>query len=106
QAQASLTEARAELAGVNEETAELEARRSQVTAEVEAARARLDLLLASAATLLGVPVEQMTAPEGDLASLWRTVSTIEIAAQSPGIVDEVLVTSGAWVDERAPVLKT
>jgi cobalt-zinc-cadmium efflux system membrane fusion protein len=106
QAQASVTQSRAELAGVNEQTVELEARRSQVIAELEATRARLDLLMASAATLLGVDVEQLEASGEGEPPLWRTVSTIEIEAAAPGVVEDVLVSSGAWIDERALILRT
>lgn len=110
QAQASLAQASAELAGVQEETAELEARRVQVAAELEAATARLDLLMASAATLLGATVEELQAPGGEDGAggvpLWRSVSTLQVEAQAPGVVEQALVTSGAWLDERAPVLQT
>jgi multidrug resistance efflux pump len=104
-AQASVTESRAELADVLEKTAELEARRTQVTAELVAARARLDLLFASAATLTGVPAADLVAPVGAIPR-WRTIAEVEVRAASAGIVEEMNVTNGAWVDASAIVLST
>lgn len=105
QAQASLTEARAELADVLEQTAELDARRAQVEAELAAARARMELLLASAATLLGVGRDELTtATAGE--PLWRTASVVEIRAAAPGIVEELGATNGGWVEEKGAVLVT
>lgn len=106
QAQASLAQARADLAGVIEQTAELEARRAQARAELDAAAARLDLLLASASTLLGMPHDRLAAEEPGAAPLWRTTSTVEVRAAAPGVVESVPATNGAWVDETSPVLTT
>jgi hypothetical protein len=107
-AQASVTESRAELADVLEKTAELEARRTQVTAELAAARARLDLLFASAATLTGVPAADLVAPApgGGAVPRWRTIAEVVVRAASAGIVEEMNVTNGAWVDASAIVLST
>lgn len=106
QAQASLAEARAELADVLERSAELEARRTQAGAELHAARARMDLLLASAATLLGVPVERLHEQgKGDV-PLWRAVDAVEVRAAGPGVVEAMPATSGAWVEDRGLVVST
>jgi len=107
QAQAALTEARAALADVLEKTAELEARRTQARAELVAARARLDLLLDAASTVLGIPAAQLAA-EGEAGEppLWRTISAIEVVAVAPGVVESLGATGGSWVEEHAPVLTT
>jgi multidrug efflux pump subunit AcrA (membrane-fusion protein) len=105
QAQASLTDARAGLADVVEQTAELDARRVQVVAELSAARAKMELLLASAATLLGVTREELLI-EGADGPLWRTASVLEVRAAAAGIVEELGATNGGWVEEKGAVLTT
>ncbi|HZW09192.1 MAG TPA: hypothetical protein VFF69_04745 [Phycisphaerales bacterium] len=106
QAQASLTGARAELAGVGEQTAELEARRDRAGAELRASLSRRDLLLASAATLLGVPLEELTAVDSSGEPRWRTTSVVEVCAAAPGVVETLGATNGGWVEEKSPVLST
>jgi multidrug efflux pump subunit AcrA (membrane-fusion protein) len=105
QAQSSLAQAQAELAEVMEKGAEHEARQVQLRAEVDAATAQLELLLASAASMLGVPVERLTSADGG-APPWRTIAAIEVRAAVPGSIESIGTTNGAWVDQRAPVLAT
>lgn len=106
QAQASLSEASAQLADVLEKTAELEARRTQVRAELVAAQARLDLLLDAASTVLGIPTDRLAAATEDAPPLWRTISAIEVVAAGPGVVETLAASSGSWVEEHAAVLST
>ncbi len=106
QAQVSLAQARAELAAVAEKSAELDARRTGALADLEAARSSLDLLLASAATLLGVPAARLTEGDGSAAPAWRATQVVEVRAAAPGVVEALAVTSGAWVEANSEVLST
>lgn len=109
EANASLNEALAALADVQEKSAELEAGRIEAAARLAAARDRMELLLATAAALTGVPVERLAAPaEGGGAEqpLWRELAVLEVRAEAPGVVQTIGVTGGAWADESALVVST
>lgn len=105
QAQAAMTEASADLADVAEQTAELEARRAQIAADLESSRRRLLLLLETAATVLDVPREALE-EERNGAPLWQTTGMVEVKAVAPGVVEALSVASGAWVEETTSVLST
>lgn len=107
EARSQLAATRAELANVQEKKAELEAERSQNLAELDAARARLNYRLDSAAAIVGLPradlddsVETDHAPE----PRWATIDTIEVRASEPGVVEQLGLTNGSWADEKSPVV--
>jgi len=100
QAKASLAMSRAEFAETLEKEAGLTARKTEVAAQLESGKARYALLLSTAAAMTGLSVEQLTA-ESDGVPAWQSLSSIEARAVAPGIVDELHVTSGAWIDENA-----
>jgi multidrug resistance efflux pump len=79
-------------------TASLEAKR----AEYQAARIRLEVALASAASVLGRTVDEITSREGG--SGWESVEHIEIRAASEGIVQSLAITNGSYVEAAKPVL--
>lgn len=85
--------------------ASYEARR----AEYEAARIRLSVNFASAASILGRPTDEISAavPSADADTtrpLWATVDQIEIAAASQGVVQSLQATNGAYVESAKPVI--
>ncbi len=103
--EAALASARAELAEAAEREAELRARQGEVAAELVAARERVALLLTNASTLLGVPVEEL-ADEREGVPAWRSISIIEVRAGAPGVVEQVLLPDGSWVEQGGLVLST
>ena len=109
QARASLSSTRADLAGVIEKKAELQAAQQQAKADLRAAESLSDYLLASASSIVSQPREELArlVDSGDGATPgWALISIIEVKATSAGVVETLGVTNGAWADERAPVLTT
>jgi multidrug resistance efflux pump len=109
QARITLTSTQADLADVMEKDAELEARNRQVAAELDVARARFDILLGGAASLLGTTVDELRGPSSSATNappLWRTIAAVDVRATAPGVVDAVAATNGAWVDQSELVLST
>ncbi len=108
-AQTSFATVRADLAEVLEKEAELEAQRAEVTAQLEAAESSKELLIATASTLLGIPVEDLVSTNGsetDAPVRWRTIDTVVVSAIAPGVVESIQVTNGAWAAETNVVLTT
>lgn len=109
QARAVLATTRAELAEVLEKAAELQARKVEVAAQLNAARERLELLLMNASTVLGIPVSDLTAidPESpEQHPRWRGIKIVEVRAAAPGVVETVSLTNGAWTGETSLVMTT
>jgi cobalt-zinc-cadmium efflux system membrane fusion protein len=90
----------------------LEAEASAKRAEAEAAAQRVPLTLASAASLLGIPVEKLNeAAEppggtGDPVPRWRTVNEIEVKAAEAGVVEGFGATNGSWAEQAQRVVST
>jgi multidrug efflux pump subunit AcrA (membrane-fusion protein) len=104
-AQAALAAARADLGEVAEKDAELDAQEARLRAEQGAGAVRVELALASLASLTGVGVDQLRSiDEGTKTPAWRSLSTIEVRAASAGTVESIGVTNGGWVEDNAPVL--
>ncbi|MFO0855866.1 MAG: hypothetical protein U0640_00760 [Phycisphaerales bacterium] len=114
-AKASLASARSDLAETLEKEAELETKRKEASATLEAADARLQYLFRAAASMTGLSAEQLQ----DLAPItseknagidpatpevWQQLDWIEVRAIAPGVVDAVHVASGGVVDEHGAVL--
>jgi hypothetical protein len=80
-------------------------------AEAEAASQRLPLTLSTAASLLGLPVEELTKEVkptggGDPTPKWRTIDEIEVRAAAAGQVETFGVTNGSWAEQAQLVLAT
>ncbi len=111
QAKASLATVRAAFTETLEKEAGLAAKRTETAAQLESAKARYELLLATAAAMSGHSVEQLAAETAGVPGvpgvpLWRTLSSIEVRAVAAGLVEALHVTSGAWMDENAPLIET
>lgn len=104
-ARAALATSRAELAETLEKEADLEARRTQSTAQLDAARSRLAFLFSSAATLTGVPADQLRADHSGTPR-WVTLASIEVRAHAPGVVESVSTASGAVLGQHDAVMTT
>jgi len=108
-ARTALADAQAELSEAVEKGAEITARRREVAADRVAAAARLELLLDVAASLTGVPREDLLRPgpgDGESRPLWRSLAALEVRATAPGVVEEMGVTTGAIVELSHLVLST
>jgi hypothetical protein len=106
---AQLVSARADLAEVEEKEALLQARKIEAETERNAAQGQFELLLQNAASLLGIPVEELTQP--DPASKlgqprWRTIKQVEVRASASGMVESIGMTNGSWAAESSLVLTT
>ncbi len=108
QAKAAMASSRAELAETLEKEAELEARKAETAAQLDAATSRLAFLYESAATLVGVSAADLRSPTPGDANTprWRTINAIEARAFTSGVVDSVQVVSGGVIDQHAHVLST
>lgn len=110
QARGTLSQNRSDLAEVLEKQAELDARRVEVESELSSSRERMELLLLSAASLLGITKDKLaTRPgeaHGDSHQLWRNIVKVEVRAAAPGIVESLALTNGSWASETSLVLTT
>jgi multidrug resistance efflux pump len=106
QARAAMATARSDLAETMEKEAELEARRAETAAQLDAATSRLAFLYEAAAMLVGVSAADLRSPNDANTPRWRTINAIEVRAITPGVVDSVHVVSGGVIDQHAHVLST
>jgi hypothetical protein len=108
QAKAAMASSRSELAETLEKEAELEARKAETAAQLDAAKSRLAFLYEAAATLVGVNAADLRLPSPGDANTprWRTINGIEVRALTPGVVDAVDVVSGGVIDQHAHILST
>lgn len=107
EAQSKITEASSALGELMEKDAELELRRAETESNLRTAKAKQELFYTSAAAILAIPREQVTATVGESGSgipYWQTVTEIEIRASLDGIVEQMSVTSGAWAGVGTLVL--
>ncbi len=130
EARASLAAVDTALAEVHEEEAEVEGMQAELREKLKGHRTatpllyadalglRLspagtpltrDLALAKAAALLGSTVEHLREEvrSGDhSARRWQMIEHIEVVARHAGVVEELAVTNGAWIDAGQKVLDT
>lgn len=105
EARGGLTTAQAELAEVLEKEAVLEADEAETRSGLAAARARLAFLLDSAGAIVGRSAEELKGAEGEAGKpLWRTIGTIRVVADEPGVVEALGLTNGAWASEESAVV--
>lgn len=107
EARGVVSTAEAQLAEVLEKEAELEADEAEVRSDLAAARTRREFLLDTAASLLSMPTTQLTADvTSDRGRLpqWRSIDTITVRAEEPGVVERLGLTNGSWADEKTAVL--
>ncbi|MGY8753459.1 MAG: efflux RND transporter periplasmic adaptor subunit, partial [Phycisphaerales bacterium] len=97
-AQAALAQASAEIAGLREEDAQLDASYAETVASSRAAKTTVEFALISAASMLGIEI-----PENN-PNWWKEVSKITVVAATQGIVETIDITNGAWADAQTHVL--
>jgi len=120
-AQTSLATNRAELAEVREKGAELTAQQQELEFELQAAQARMKLLIETASTLLGLTETELIAtctPESHEnagvehhtatgpSPLWREIDRITVRASAEGVVENLALANGAWASDTSLVLTT
>ncbi len=107
EARGAVATAEAQLAEVLETEAQLGADEAAARSDLSAAQSNRAFLLDSAATLVGVQVNDLVAevdgPRGRLPR-WRTIATIAVRATDSGVVESLGVTNGAWANEEVAVV--
>ncbi len=101
EARAQLAQARADLAEAREKGASTDATLAEVQAQIIAGRDRFRLALEAAAAVTGVTIEQLLGDAPGAASklpYWRVLSAIEVRASTGGVVDQLQVATGSWVE--------
>jgi multidrug resistance efflux pump len=71
-------------------------------AEYQAARVRQEVALASVASVLGTTSDDLTSDTAQPA--WANIEAIEIRAASEGVVQNLALTNGSYVEAAKPVL--
>ncbi|MDG1838092.1 MAG: HlyD family efflux transporter periplasmic adaptor subunit [Phycisphaerales bacterium] len=106
-ARSALATAQADLANVQEKTAELHASQAKSKAALQAAESNLEFSLDAAGSLLGLDAASLLLPstsDPDAPPLWRTIETIEVKAVRPGVVHSIDLANGSWVEANATVM--
>lgn len=108
QARSSLAAARVELAAAQEKVAELELSRAKNSVRLQGVQNRANLLLREMSKLLDIDEEVLQEPDrssGGDAKRWRSLDTLVVTASQSGVVEELASTHGAWMEERALVIR-
>lgn len=90
----------------------LEAEVSAAKAEFNAAHARYDVLLGTAASLSGIARDQLDAQVDEHTHLmgvdppWRSINRLTVHAKADGVVDRLPVTNDGWAETGDLVLDT
>lgn len=101
EARAQLAQVRADLAEAREKGASTDATLAEVQAQLIAGRDRFRLALEAAAAVTGTTVEQLLGDAPGTTSklpYWRVLSAIEVRASAGGVVDQLQVASGSWLE--------
>ena len=101
EARAQLAQVRADLAEAREKGASTDATLAEVQAQLIAGRDRFRLALEAAAAVTGTTVEQLLGDAPGATSklpYWRVLSAIEVRASAGGVVDQLQVASGSWLE--------
>lgn len=101
EARAQLAQVRADLAEAREKGATTDAALAEVQAQLIAGRDRFRLALEAAAAVTGSTVEQLLGDAPGATSklpYWRVLSAIEVRASAGGVVDQLQVASGSWLE--------
>jgi hypothetical protein len=96
-AKVQLAQVRSQAAEATEKHTETEALIAELQAKQQALGERTQLVLASAAAMLGIDATA-------LAERWRSIGSIDVRAAAAGIVDRLPIASGAWVESHELVL--
>ena len=102
----------AELADKRNMLPRLRAELDAVRTEFDAAHARYEVMLRTAASFTGIPIGDLN-PQGDShlhlegnQPGWRTIDRLTITAKAPGVVDRLAVTNQGWAETGDLVLDT
>lgn len=101
EARAQLAQVRADLAEAREKGSSTEAALAEVQAQIIAGRDRFRLAIEAAAAVTGTTVEQLLGDAPGATSklpYWRVLSSIEVRASAGGVVDQLQVASGSWLE--------
>ncbi|MHC4661841.1 MAG: efflux RND transporter periplasmic adaptor subunit [Planctomycetota bacterium] len=102
-------EMKSQFASYNNSLPRLEAEIKSKRAALKAAKAKFDFALTSAAALLGVDASDLAveskAGEGSL-PYWRTVRKVIVKARAGGIIENLPVATGTWMEAKDLILTT
>lgn len=108
EAQVQLAQVRAQHAEAAEQHTEAEVRIAELETHERAAREQFELLLAGASALVGQSPVVLAAPAEGAAEgappLWRTLGSLEVRAAMAGVVADLPVATGSWVEPGALVV--
>jgi multidrug efflux pump subunit AcrA (membrane-fusion protein) len=102
----------AELAEKRNALPRLEAELAAAHTEFDTVHARYDVMLNTAASLSGIPREQLDPHSEGHGHMeghtppWRSINRLTIHAEAPGVVDRLPVTNQGWVETGDLVLDT
>lgn len=106
-ARGQLAQFRASLAEAREKGAETEASLAEAQAQLAAGRDRFQLALDAAAAVTGCSSQELLADASGAtgkAPYWRVLSAIDVRAVTGGVVDQLQVASGSWLEPGQWVL--
>lgn len=112
EAEVRQVELEAELTDKRNALPRLEAELQAARTEFDTVHARYDVMLNTAASLSGVPREQLdphSEGHGHMEGRtppWRSINRLTIRAEAPGVVDRLPVTNQGWVETGDLVLDT
>ena len=108
---AKLAEARVQLAVTMSQVTEAREAHAEVVATIatlettlDSDRNRLQLAIDEAAVVTGIPAEQLMA-KGEATS-WRRIEAIAVRATAEGVIEELAVTNGSFIETGDLVTKT
>ena len=107
EARAELASLRANQADVEEKDAALDASEAEFLAELAAATSRHHFLLNAASAVVGLSQEALTATQtvdGTTRPAWSTIESIDVRATEAGVVETLGLTNGSWADEKSTVM--
>jgi len=112
QAQVRQVELEAELAEKNNAIPRLEAEVEAAQVAFDAAHTRYDVMVQTAASVTGIPLQQLDAGGDDHPHIggfvpkWRSITQLTIRAEAEGVVDRLAATNRGWVETGDLVLDT
>ena len=95
----------AQIAEASEKHTETQTRTKELAAMLVSQREQIDLLISGAAATLGVDRKTLASTTNGEAG-WRELTTIEVRAVRPGIVDQIAVANGNLVEAYGAVITT
>jgi len=88
----------AEAAALNSSLLRLQAEIDASTAAHEEAHEHYHSRLNTLASIASIPVEELLVPDAHGEAAWRAITALEVRAKAAGVVEDISVNEGAWVE--------